>query len=85
MAQRPYARLVQEVANHFRVMEIMDANEDVSFQYELTHGDDGWVLELSAVGPYAVFSRYEEQGCRKDGDVWRWNLDLKVSPSRMRP
>lgn len=64
MAQRPYARLVQELTSYFRVEETTDVNEDVSFQYELILGDDGWMLELSAVGPYAVFSRYEEQGGR---------------------
>lgn len=64
MAQRPYAQLVQELANYFRVEEITDVNEDVSFQYELTQGDDEWVLELSAVGTYAAFSRYGERGGR---------------------
>lgn len=64
MTQRPYDRLVQELEIYFRITEITDVNEDVSFQYELTQGDDGWVLELSAVGPYAAFSRYEEQGGR---------------------
>ncbi len=64
MVQRPYDQLVQELAICFRVTDITDVNEDVSFQYELTQREDGWVLELSAVGPYAVFSRYEEQGGR---------------------
>ncbi len=64
MAQQPYGRLVQELANHFRVIDITDVNEDVSFQYELIQGDDGWVLELSAIGPYAAFSHYEEKGGR---------------------
>jgi len=64
MAQRPYSRLVQELTNYFQVEEVTDVNEDVSFQYELAQGGDGWMLELSAVGPFAVFSRYEEQGGR---------------------
>ncbi|MCA1676041.1 MAG: hypothetical protein LC799_28995 [Actinobacteria bacterium] len=64
MDQRPYARLVQELTNFFQVEEITDVNEDVSFQYELILGDDRWMLELSAVGPYAVFSRYEAKGRR---------------------
>ena len=62
MDQRPYNRLVQELTDYFRVEEVTDVNEDVSFQYELILGDDEWLLELSAVGPYAVLSRYEEQG-----------------------
>ncbi|MDQ4032633.1 MAG: hypothetical protein M3332_10350 [Actinomycetota bacterium] len=62
MAERPYSRLVQDLANFFHVEEITDVNEDVSFQYELIQGDDAWMLELSAVGSYAVFSRYEELG-----------------------
>lgn len=64
MEQRPYDQLVRELANYFRVEEITDVNEDVSFQYELSHGDEEWLLELSAVGKYVAFSRYGERGER---------------------
>lgn len=53
----PYQDLVQEIRQWFEVEEDTDPNDDVSFGYLLSQGEQQWVLRLSMVGPFAVLDR----------------------------
>lgn len=57
LSGRPYDPLVGKLRALFEVEETTDANDDVSFCYQLTKQDKRWGLELSMVGPYAVILR----------------------------
>ena len=63
---RPYDELITSVIRELGVTaeEYTDINDDSCFGYTLS-GDGGtWILELSMVGPFVVFSRFTENGRR---------------------
>jgi hypothetical protein len=62
IAARPYAELIDELSRFVRVEETTDANDDVSFRYLLTQGQDKWALNLSMVGPYGLLMRLSGGG-----------------------
>ncbi len=59
--RHPYNELIARLAETFRVVEDTDFNYDVSFGYLLYRNDEGWVLVLSMLGPYAAVLRIDTQ------------------------
>ena len=59
LANRPYAKVTQKIAQGFELEEDTDPNDDVSFGYLLTKGHQRWMLRISMVGPYAVLFRLD--------------------------
>ena len=61
--RRPYDPLVSDLkALGFEIEETTDINEDVSFCYVLRARGSQWSLQLSMIGPFAVFFRLERHG-----------------------
>jgi hypothetical protein len=57
MASRPFAPLVDELLVHFFVKDTTDPNQDASFGYTISNGEQRWILQLSMVGRYGVLFR----------------------------
>lgn len=60
IAKRPYDRVLRQISTHFQVEEDTDPNDDVSFGYVLTKGNERWALRISMLGPYAVLLRLHQ-------------------------
>ena len=60
--KRPYEDVISEVVTTLGLAseEYNDPNDDVSFQYHLSRGDENWAVELSMLGPFAVVARIGE-------------------------
>jgi hypothetical protein len=57
LEERPYEELMGFVGDKFELVETTDENDEVAFTYALRREGRQWALEISAVGPYAVFAR----------------------------
>ncbi|APU12785.1 MULTISPECIES: hypothetical protein [Actinoalloteichus] len=59
METRPYDPAIEQVRalGSVQVAESTDPNYEVCFGYEIVDGGRIWVLELSMLGPFAVFAR----------------------------
>lgn len=59
LAKRPYQTMMSILQQRFQVEEDTDPNDDVSFGYVLTRGQQRWILRVSMLGPYAVLLRLD--------------------------
>lgn len=57
LSGRPYEDLIKRIGRLCAVEEDTDPNDDVSFGYILTAGEQQWLLRISMLGPYGVFFR----------------------------
>ena len=62
ISSRPYNELMDCLKGLFRIEEITDSNDDVSFRYVLSKSGKQWMIELSMVGLYATMLRLPEVG-----------------------
>lgn len=60
LAWHPYETVMSIFHQRFQVEEDTDPNDDVSFGYLLTKGQQRWILRISMLGPYAVLLRLDE-------------------------
>jgi hypothetical protein len=79
LERRPYRKLIDFLMwPGFAVRELTDFDYDVSFSYVLTSDRGMWALDLSMVGPYAIFARIE------DGKVTLLDCPVRSKKSRSR-
>lgn len=57
LEQEPYRAVIAQLRTRFDIDEDTDVNVDVSFGYALRRSGRLWGLQLSMVGPFAVFWR----------------------------
>lgn len=62
IASRPYDPVISQLQESFKVEEITDPNDDVSFRYLLSESKSQWVVELSMIGLYATVLRVSDVG-----------------------
>lgn len=58
----PYADIVKQLRQIFRVVEETEPNYDVSFVYEVKKSNQYWLVKISMVGPYAIVLRLYNPG-----------------------
>ena len=53
-----YLPVFERLSRRFTVVDVTDPNRDVAVAYKLKADTKDWLLELSILGPYAVFIRW---------------------------
>ena len=59
--KRPYDRIIKRLRDYAAIEEILVGEEDVCFSYFLKGRTNLWKIELSLVGPFAIFVRLKAQ------------------------
>ncbi|WP_326948315.1 hypothetical protein OG439_05850 [Amycolatopsis sp. NBC_01307] len=79
LATRPWEPVMARLQEFLRVEDWTDREDDVSFSYVLTTGrrSPGWLLWLSAVGPFALLVY-----CPADDEIVRADVVVEANPDR---
>lgn len=63
---RPYEPVIRKLRDYAAIEQISEADDDVCFSYLLKGRNTLWKLDLSLVGPFAIFVRLKSKVTEQD-------------------